>query len=259
MIGEIVNFERYPIEDLDAAPARALIDEGRMQLRREGLCLLPDFLRPATLQRMRAESHNLYQSAYYEEQADTHDESGRLSGTTMPRKVRSAGAAVAYDRLAQSSPLRALYEWDGLVNLVRELLGLKQLYRTADPIVSCLLMYYADGDELGWHFDPNDGVVTLLLDAPERGGEFEFVPSIGRATHESREKIARIMDGERQGVLVPPLRAGTLSVFRGADSLHRVSPVRGNTPRAILTMSFDPEPGVMFSAEIRRRYSGRTN
>jgi hypothetical protein len=49
------------------------------------------------------------------------------------------------------------------------------------------------------------------------------------------------------------------AVFRRAESLHRVSPVAGNTPRAILTMSFDSEPGVMCSAGIRRRYSGRTH
>jgi hypothetical protein len=217
---------------------------------------LPDFIAPAALRLMRAEARTLYHNAYYEEQADTHDESGRLSGTTMPRKVRSAGAAVAYDRLPDSSPLRALYEWPGLVDLVRQLLGLDHLYRTADPIVSCLLMYYTDGDELGWHFDPNDGVVTLLLETADSGGEFEFVPNI-RAADGSRERISRIIDGERDGVLVPPLRPGTLSVFRGADSLHRVSPVRGQSPRAILTMSFDPEPGVMFSNEIRRRSSGR--
>jgi hypothetical protein len=255
-IGNIVDLDRYPIDDLGTAAARAVIDHGRAQLGRNGLCLLPDFIAPAALRLMRAEARTLYHNAYYEEQADTHDESGRLSGTTMPRKVRSAGAAVAYDRLPDSSPLRALYEWPGLVDLVRQLLGLDHLYRTADPIVSCLLMYYTDGDELGWHFDPNDGVVTLLLETADSGGEFEFVPNI-RAADGSRERISRIIDGERDGVLVPPLRPGTLSVFRGADSLHRVSPVRGQSPRAILTMSFDPEPGVMFSNEIRRRSSGR--
>ncbi len=41
------------------------------------------------------------------------------------------------------------------------------------------------------------------------------------------------------------------------NPLHRVTMVKGALPRIMLTMSFDTEPGVQFSEEIRRRYSGR--
>jgi hypothetical protein len=256
---EIVDLARYPVDDLASAAAREVIAAGRAQLAKNGLCLLPDFIAPSALSQMCEEARSFYPTAYYEEQADTHDGSGRLEGFAMPRKSRSAASAVAYDRIPASSPLRRLYEWDGLVGLVRALLGVDRLYRTADPLISCLLMYYSDGDELGWHFDPNDGVVTLLLQAPDEGGQFEFVPGIRRDNEESRAAIARVMDGAREGVLTPPLLPGTLSIFRGTNSLHRVTPVKGSKPRAILTLSFDPEPGVMFSAEIRRRYSGRVN
>ena len=256
---EIVNLPRYPVVDLASAAARDVIAAGRAQLAQNGLCLFPDFIAPSALSRMCEEARLFYPTAYYEEQADTHDGSGRLEGFAMPRKSRSAASAVAYDRIPALSPLRRLYEWDGLVGLVRALLGVDRLYRTADPLISCLLMYYSNGDELGWHFDPNDGVVTLLLQSPEEGGKFEFVPGIRRNNEESRAAIARVMDGAREGVLTPPLLPGTLSIFRGTNSLHRVTPVRGPKPRAILTLSFDPEPGVMFSTEIRRRYSGRVN
>lgn len=256
---EIVDLARYPVDDLESAAAREVIAAGRAQLAQNGLCLFPDFIAPCALARMCEEARSFYPTAYYEEQADTHDGSGRLEGFAMPRKSRSAASAVAYDRIPASSPLRRLYEWDGLVGLVRALLGVDRLYRTADPLISCLLMYYSDRDELGWHFDPNDGVVTLLLQAPDEGGQFEFVPGIRRDNEESRAAIARVMDGAREGVLTPPLLPGTLSIFRGTNSLHRVTPVKGSRPRAILTLSFDPEPGVTFSAEIRRRYSGRVN
>jgi len=254
---EIVNVARYPVGDLASAAAREVVAAGRAQLAKNALCLFPEFIAPHALGQMCEEARAFYPTSYYEEQADTHDESGRLEGFAMPRKSRSAASAVAYDRIPTSSPLRRLYEWDGLVELVRALLGVDRLYRTADPLVSCLLMYYSDGDELGWHFDPNDGVVTLLLQAPGEGGQFEFVPGIRRDNEDSRAAIARVMDGAREGVLTPPLLPGTLSIFRGTNSLHRVTPVKGTKPRAILTLSFDPKPGVMFSTEIRRRYSGR--
>ena len=37
-------------------------------------------------------------------------------------------------------------------------------------------MYYSRGDEHGWHFDGADAVVTLMLQAPLAGGQFEYVP-----------------------------------------------------------------------------------
>jgi 2OG-Fe(II) oxygenase superfamily len=120
-------------------------------------------------------------------------------------------------------------------------------------------MYYGDGDELGWHFDPNNGVVTVLLQSAEVGGGFEFVPNIRRDDAEGRAAVARIMDGARDGVITALLLPGTLALFQGVDSLHRVTPVKGEQPRIILTLSFDTEPGTLFSPEIRRRYSGRVS
>jgi len=187
----------------------------------------------------------------------THSSGFPLPSSRLPRPSRNSASAVAYDRIPPASPLRRLYECDGVVWLVREILGVPQLYRTADPLLSCLLMYYGDGDELGWHFDPNDGVVTLLLEAPQNGGIFEFAPNILGHDPDGTAAVTRVMDGGREGVIAQALRPGTLSIFRGVKSLHRVTKVTGSVPRAILTMSYDPKPGVQFSPENRRRYSGR--
>jgi len=254
---DLINLARYPIADLASPAARGVISDGRAQLARNGLCLLHDFLEPGALALMAQEACSLLPFAYYKDEGMMGDGSGRLNGRRLPRPSRNAAAAIAYDRLAPASPIRRLYEWDGLVGLFRELLGVERFYRCADPIISCLLIYYGDGDELGWHFDPNNGVVTLLLQAPEQGGEFEFVPDIRRHDTEDFPAIAHIMDGAREGVITAPIRPGTLSLFQGVDSLHRVTRVTGPRPRIMLTMSFDTEPGAQFSPEIRRRYSGR--
>jgi hypothetical protein len=256
-VSGLINRACYPIDDPSAPSAQRAIADGRAQLARDGLGLFPDFLAPQALSAMAGEARALHASAYHAEQAQTDDGSGRLKGFTLPRLSRNSSSAVAYDLLAASSPIRLLYEWESLVGFVRELLGVEHLYRCADPIISCLLMYYDDGDELGWHFDPNDGVVTLLLQAAEEGGEFEFAPNIRRDDAEGRAAVAKVMDGSREDVVTPMLRPGTLSVFQGVNSLHRVTKVRGTRPRIILTMSFDTEPDTLFSDEIRRRYSGR--
>lgn len=257
-VSDLVNLARYPLTDLATPAAQRIIADGRAQLADNGLCLLPDFLTPLALDAMAHEARRLHADAHYEELAKTDDGSGRLRGFPLPRLSRTASAAVAYDQIGAASRIRRLYQWDGLASFFRELLGVARLYRCADPIISCLLMYYGDGDELGWHFDPNNGVATLLLQAANEGGVFEFVPKIRRDDAEGLAAVARVMDGAHEAVITAQLHPSTLALFQGVDSLHRVTRVKGAVPRIILTMSFDTEPGTMFSAEIRRRYSGRT-
>lgn len=252
-VADIVDLDRYPVADLGAPKGRAVVAEGRARLDRDGLCLMPGFIRADALAAMRAESDALWPTAYFKESMMTASGGDGANPVPLPRPSRIAGGAVSYDRLPAASPMRRLYEWDGLVALFRALLGTDRLHRCADPYISCLLMVYRPGDELGWHFDPNDGVVTLLVENSDEGGQFEFAPAVGRT---SGAAIDRVMAGDRAGVVVPDQKPGTLALFKGMNALHRVTPVaRGR--RAMLTLSFHPEPGRMFSAEIRRQYTGR--
>jgi hypothetical protein len=59
-------------------------------------------------------------------------------------------------------------------------------------------------------------------------------------------------------VRVAPADAGTLALFRGRRSVHRVSPVSGDRDRLIALLSFDSRPGMMFPAEVQRNNVGRT-
>jgi alkylated DNA repair dioxygenase AlkB len=243
---DIVDLDRYPIAELDA-PA------GRAALARDGLALMPGFLRGAALAAMRAEADALAPGAYFKESMMTASGGDGAYPVPLPRPSRLACAAISYDRLAPSSPMRRLYEWDGLIALFRALLGTDRLHRCADPYISCLLMIYRPGDELGWHFDPNDGIVTLLVEDAEEGGDFEVAPRVGR---DGGAAIEAVMAGGREDVVAPDLRPGTLALFKGMNALHRVTPVaRGR--RAMLTLSFHPEPGKQFSSAIRRQYTGR--
>src|SRR5262245_12273660 len=116
----LVNLKRYPIADLSAPDARALIAEGREQLKANGLCLLPDFLTASALAAMVTEAQALQADAYYQV---TWMEGVERKPDVPPlhRPTRNAAGAIAYDRLALTSPMRQLYEWDGLVSLFREL------------------------------------------------------------------------------------------------------------------------------------------
>ncbi|MCP3689437.1 MAG: 2OG-Fe(II) oxygenase, partial [Gammaproteobacteria bacterium] len=66
------------------------------------------------------------------------------------------------------------------------------------------------------------------------------------------------LQGEQDEVITLPLKAGTLNVFRGKNTLHRVSPVLGDKQRLITVFSYYENPGVAFSDEEKLGFYGRT-
>jgi hypothetical protein len=104
-----------------------------------------------------------------------------------------------------------------------------------------------EGDNDGWHYDPNDGVVTLLLQSPDAGGEFEYAPKIRNAEDENYAGVQRLLDDpETYGQRVDQA-PGTLTFFNGLHSMHRVRTV-GQTrqPRIVGIFSFDQKPDQVF-------------
>ena len=82
-----------------------------------------------------------------------------------------------------------------------------------------------------WHFDRGKAVITLLAQAPEGGGHFEYVPNIRSDDSENFQAVSRVLDGDREHVRTVELTAGTLMLFRGHYALHRVTPVEGKRRR----------------------------
>ncbi len=66
-----------------------------------------------------------------------------------------------------------------------------------------------------------------------------------------------VLDGHYPKVVRPGLKAGTLSMFNGHGSLHRVAPVTGTRERIIALFNYMAEPGYIFSEEIQRKFFGR--
>jgi hypothetical protein len=55
-----------------------------------------------------------------------------------------------------------------------------------------------------------------------------------------------------------PMTPGTLMIFQGRHSLHRVSPVRGSRPRHVALLAYDPRPGTNSSDLLKLVRYGRT-
>lgn len=258
-IAEIIDFGRYPIGDLDG-PGRRIVEQCRAEMAEDGACQLDGFMRPPAIQAVLDEATRLSSKAWRTDA--THNayftEVTAGIGEEDPRGVtlQSAKWALGFKYCSPRSPLRTLYEWDGLVAFFKEVLRLPDLYRDADPMGACSVMFHGEGDELGWHFDNSEFAVTLMLQECLEGGVFEYVPGVRTADDENFAAVRAVLDGAREPVRSLHAGPGTLTLFRGRHSLHRVTPVRGSASRVNAVLAYASTPGHRLSPLNRRLFYG---
>jgi len=262
-LSELVDLDRYPIHDLDAGPGAAVVERARAALREIGACDLPGFLRAEAVAEAVADALAVRGDAYRTEQDHDIEFSGLATGSLAeddPRRtrVRSAKEGTAYDRIRADSPVRALYESDEMRAFVGRALEIEPIFRSDDPLGALNLMYYGPGDELGWHFDSADFVVTLMLQAPEAGGTFEFVPMLRSVDDRNDEGVRDLLEGRDPGVRTMSGEPGTLALFRGHWSPHRVTPVEDSRLRINAVLSYASVPGHRLHAAAYPLFYGRT-
>ncbi len=234
------------------------------QLAATGVCIVEQFIRPHALARLVAEADELAPRAHlsdvtgtpYIEPPQPEYPAGHPRRTLVHTRLR----AVAYDLFPGTSGLRQLYESDELMGFVGTVLEKPPLYRYADPLGALNLAVMTDGDELGWHYDQTDFVVSVAIQSSERGGDFESARRIRSADDENYDDVARILAGEPLPLVeTVPMRAGTLMLFEGRFSLHRVSPIVGPRPRYVGLFAYDTKPGTVSSELLRRVRYGRAS
>jgi UDP-N-acetylenolpyruvoylglucosamine reductase len=91
--------------------------------------------------------------------------------------------------------------------------------RVADPLLSCTVTYLAEGDQHGWHFDGNDFVVSLLLQAPESGGRNQREERL--ETRRPRRREQEVEGAVRAVSGLTGNGRGPTSINKG-DAIHRV-------------------------------------
>ena len=137
-------------------------------------------------------------------------------------------------------------------------MGKHALHTMQDPLARVNVMAYRHGEALNWHFDRSEFTTTLLLQAPEKGGDFAYRSDLRTDDNPNYDGVARLLEGRDPEAKVIHLKAGTLNVFRGKNTAHRVTPVEGGRERIISVFSYYEKPGVMFNDEDRVRFYGRT-
>jgi hypothetical protein len=252
----MIDTHRYDLND------QGLIESCAQQMATQGVCVLPDFLTPDAVKVLRQQSDALAPQAFRSASRATPylgpaDESFPV-GHPRNTITQSSVEVVAYDQFANDDGLRALYEWDPLLDFIRECLGLTQLFRYADPFGALNLAVMRDGDLLGWHFDMTDFVVSIAIQSSLSGGHFENAKQIRKAEQPNYETIQQVMNGQSpESVRTEPMTPGTLMLFNGRWSMHRVTMIEGDVPRYVALLAYDTKPGTDSTDTLKMSRYGR--
>jgi hypothetical protein len=121
-----------------------------------------------------------------------------------------------------------------------------------------LLQISKEGGALNWHFDRAKFTTTILLQAPDVGGELEYRKDLRTADEPNYDGIVSVLNGENCEVKRDKLSPGALNMFCGVNTLHRVVPIVGDRTRVVSIFSFFDRPDVVFSPKDQIRFYGRT-
>lgn len=259
---EVVDLDRYPIDRLDSPEGQALVERCRTSLEQTGALELPGFFRDDAVDALVAEAlaakprsyrtddtHNVYFEPV-PEQPEPGDPAGVLE--------HSAKHTIAWDQVAADSPLRAAYESDELTAFIGAALDMPACYRYGDPLGAASLMIFTEGDELGWHFDRSPFAVTIMLAPVTEGGEYQYHHNLRGEGDENPEGVLAAIAGTQPDRITLAPQRGALSMFRGQRSLHRVTPVQGESPRINAVLAYSARPDDRMNALTQQLFYGRT-
>ena len=262
-LDDIVNVDAYPIHDQDHPARKSLIEQCRTDLSNKLYCSIPDFVTPAALQAMAEEANGLQSVANHNNSLRNcylhrGPDPSLADGHARNLQDRSSVRMIAYDQISESSPLKAFYHANPVRKLISEIVDEGELFDNEDPYQPANYVCYRQGDESSWHFDAdNSFTMTLMIQASESGGDFQMSPNSRNDTDQNYEHVAAVLRGERADTIASVGRnPGELCIFRGCNSLHRVSRVEGNTLRIMGVFVYEFSPGLLGDPEVNATIYG---
>ena len=246
-MAQIVDLNRYPVDKPDTSMASELLEKCRNESAMTGLCMLPGFVHPKIIATMTREAESLIDNASrfdigrtaYIEPIDSslpNDHPRRVKHPTKYHQVLNY-------QIPNNSMLRQLFYWQPLTDFLGRAMGYEKFYRCDCPHLALTIKIAGQGDTDGWHYDSNEAVFSILLQDAEEGGEFELLPNIRQNGEENYDIVTAAFDDPKPYSIRHKIKPGTLVMFKGRTSLHRVTPVQGLKRRIIALLSYHTAPG----------------
>jgi hypothetical protein len=258
---EILDLDQFPLDRPGSPEWHRLVTRCRAELASDGMFNLVDLMKPAAVARAMGEIKPIMDSlSFVHKRAHNIYFKKEVPGLSPDhpalRMVNTMSHTVCGDQLSQSV-LAWVYEWPQFAVFLAACMEKETLYTMRDPLARLNVMSYREGEALNWHFDRSEFTTTLLLQKPDGGGEFEYRSNLRSDTDPNYDGVARLLDGKDNDVKVMSVNPGTLNVFKGKNTLHRVTPVKGSKDRYVAVFSYYERPGVMFSKEDQVGFYGR--
>lgn len=169
---------------------------------------------------------------------------------------------VDYAKLEDTSPVKQLYNNVRFRQMISEIVGLPELHLSSCAFNAAYVNVFETGHGLGWHFDRSEFGVNLVLSSPSDGAEFEFHHHT--RSDEELQSFKKVSEVLAQGSAHPEVskpaavQPGDVVIFNGRLNMHRVTPVRGSSPRTNAIFTFEKQPGAKGNAYMLQKFFGRS-
>ena len=158
---DIINRDRYPIDQIESAKRQTVVDEVRAELAKDGCAVIRDFFSHEGLAALVNEAEQRKTNAYYSpkkncnvylndgnpELADDHPVNHFLPRTN---------GFIRADEFGEETVARRLYYWEPLKDFLADCLGKDNLHIYVDPVSNMIVNVGQPGEEFNWHFDTNE-------------------------------------------------------------------------------------------------------
>lgn len=262
-LSELVDLDRYPIDQPDSDGYKAVVEHARTGLRAEGCAVIKDLVKPEALGRLGAEIWDRKDTTHFSTQVINpyfhfhHNDEWPDRHPMNTFRERSSGF-IPGDSWEDTTAMRVMFEHPDLARFLADCLEIEELHPYADPLAGLTANILDPGQQFTWHFDTNEFAVTVLVEEADEGGLFEYVPAIRSDGDEGFDHIQHVLEDGRDGVRTLDLRPGDMQIFRGRYSLHSVSRVAENSkPRHAAIFAYTEKPGVIGRLERTEQLFGR--
>jgi hypothetical protein len=92
---------------------------------------------------------------------------------------------------------------------------------------------------------------ALTLQSSAIDDTFKFVPMIRTPKDERLDAVQALLKGLREGVRTVPVIPGTLLLFHGRYSIHRVTPIDGKKPRYLAFLGHGTQSSATSSEHLQ--------
>ena len=259
IVESIVDLVGYPVHRPESDDYQQLLASAREQLALVGCVRFSQFIDKPWQQKLRAETEALSPLALFsrEEYTPYGTAPDPLFAEGHPRRNphRTTSGNVTRDLIPETTLIQQLYQSPLFQAFIADCLESDLIYPFRDPMRGLIINAMPHDTTLGWHFDANEFVVSLMTKRADAGGLFEYCPNIRSPGSENYPAVQDVLDDNSDLIKKLDLQVGDIQIFKGRFSLHRVAPTQGQRHTAIF--GYSREPGYIGSVESTMRVYGR--